>query len=87
MRPTRPRYETSMYGMNLNIERKLVATDQGYRLSSEGKSFAATLSEVADFSVTDGPDWRATLCLSVKEPGEAPPRGALLTRRGTHQKP
>jgi hypothetical protein len=48
------RYETSMYGMNLNIERKLVATDQGYRLSSEGKSFAATLSEVADFSVTDG---------------------------------
>jgi hypothetical protein len=34
------RYETSMYGMNLNIERKLVATGQGYRLSSEGKSFA-----------------------------------------------
>ena len=47
-------YETSMYGMTLDIERKLTETVEGYRLSSQGKSFAATLSEVADFSVTEG---------------------------------
>lgn len=47
-------YETSMYGMNLDIERKLVETEAGYQLSSQGKSFAASLSEVADFSVSDG---------------------------------
>ena len=47
-------YETSMYGMTLDIERKLTETEEGYQLSSQGKSFAATLSEVADFSITEG---------------------------------
>lgn len=52
--PYEATYRTKAMGLNVTVKRKLTSVGTGYRLSSEGSSFLASLSEVAHFDLVDG---------------------------------
>ncbi|MCH1492613.1 MAG: hypothetical protein L7T24_08645, partial [Luminiphilus sp.] len=47
--PYEATYRTKAMGMTMSVERKLVPEASGYRLSSVGSSFLASLTEIAHF--------------------------------------
>ena len=53
--PYKATYITKAMGMKVRIERELVKTDEGYRLTSNGKSMLAKINESARFRL-DGED-------------------------------
>ena len=53
--PYKATYITKAMGMKVRIKRELVTTDEGYRLTSNGKSMLAKINESARFSL-DGED-------------------------------
>ena len=54
LQPYQATYRTKALGMNVTVERQLAVEGSGYRLSSEGSSFLASIKEVAHFDLVDG---------------------------------
>jgi len=54
LQPYQATYRTKAMGMNVTVERRLAVDGSGYRLSSEGSSFLASIKEVAHFDLVDG---------------------------------
>lgn len=52
--PYEATYRTKAMGMTMTVERKLVPEASGYRLSSVGSSFLASLTEIAHFDLKEG---------------------------------
>jgi len=54
LQPYQATYRTKAMGLNVTVERQLAVDGSGYRLSSEGSSFLASIKEVAHFDLVDG---------------------------------